>query len=69
MKCRGVVDTISHISDNMSGFLQGENDTLFVVGLHLSEDIHLIDPFKKRLVTHLVKISTCEDAWIHNSTC
>ena len=64
MKRRGVIDPISHISDDMPGFLQSENDTFFVVGLHLSEDIHLIDPFEKRLITHLVKISTCEDVWI-----
>ena len=64
MKGRGVIDTISHISDNMSRLLQGENDAFFVVGLHLGEDIHLIDPFEKRLITHLVKIFPCEDVWI-----
>ena len=67
MECRGIIDPVAHIADHISGLLECMNDRLFMVRLHLSEDIYLIDTVEQRLIAHLVKISTRKDFRIRES--
>jgi hypothetical protein len=58
---RGVVDAVSHVSDHVAGLLQGDDQPLLLIGLHLGEDGHAIHALEQRLVAHPVELRTGEN--------
>ena len=50
MERRGIIDAVSHITDDVSGLLEGEDDALFLVGLNFGEDVHVSYMFEQRAV-------------------
>ena len=58
---RGVVDPVAHVADDVAGLLQGQDDPLLLVRLHLGEDGDLAGPPEQRLVAHLPQVRPGED--------
>ncbi len=41
MDCRGVIHAIAHVSHDISGFSQGDDDPLFLIGFNFGENVYV----------------------------
>src|ERR1700674_3714215 len=67
MQRRSVVDSVSHIPDDVPGLLQRENDARFLVWLHFGKDLRVCGALHQSHITDLTKLRPRDDLRVHKS--
>ena len=60
MKCRGIIDPVSHISNNIACLSHCDNDPFFLVRLYFGKNIDGTDTSEQCGIAHLTKLGAIE---------
>jgi len=50
MKCRGIVDAVSHVPHNISSLPEGENNAFLLIRFDFGEDVHMQHVLEQRVI-------------------